>query len=102
MKNFSRAGSILAGGIHQPMTTFRIEDSPSLEEQSTVGVREGFNKKSLEFSISSAKKYGINIFFISYMGSKKCFNAKKFFSFFFRAPTPDFVVGSWRGGVTKG
>ena len=45
-------------------------------------------KKSMETDPKSGgtpplQKYGINIFFISYMGSKKCFNAKKFFFLFF-------------------
>ena len=41
-------------------------------------IREGLRK--IEFSITSEERsYGIHFLFILYMGSKKCFNGKKFF-----------------------
>jgi len=63
MKNFSRTGSILAGGINPPMTTFKIEDSPALEEPSSVGVRAFDNVQSLKTvslgnSFNKVGKYG--------------------------------------------
>ena len=69
--------------------------------RSLWSIREGFKKKSGNFPtrwkappLKSGKKYFL---FIWYMGSKKCFNVKKFFSLLFcgkwekfKGPTPNF------------
>lgn len=63
MRNFSRVGSILAGAIHSPMTTFKIDDSPSLEEKASVGTSAFDNVDSLKTvslgnSFNKIEKYG--------------------------------------------
>ena len=56
MTNFTRAGSILAGAIHTPMVTFKITDSPHLEEQAFVD-HQAFNNVYTLKTVSLGNAY---------------------------------------------